>query len=528
MKIVSKLLSIMLVTAMMFGCLSMGPIEQKGVEHELKILHTNDHHGHPLAFYDYPAEGQGGLPAQATYAKNIKATNRNVLIVSAGDITTGRPESNFFQTEPDIFGFNYIGYDAMAMGNHEFDYSWDVMQEQIAKSEFPWLAANVKKNGEYLDNVLPYIIKEYDGFKVAILGLLDSRTVNTGNPDNIGDITFLDEVEVANELVPMLKKKADIVIALVHMGLYDNNSKGSRRLAAEVPGLAMIIDGHSHTMLEEAVVINGTPIVQARHWGLYMGNASIKFMDGEVTSFNWQLDPINVQYRKTDDDGNSTYHYVTEQIEEDAELLAILTPYADKVDAVLSEVIGNAADVFLNDNTRAMETALGDIVTDSQVWFLKKMGMDIDFAFQNGGGIRATLGSGEIKKATVYEVLPFDNSITMVTLKGSDVIALFDQAAGNVGAGSMAQVSKEVSVTFNVEAKTVESLMINGAAVDPDKLYHVAVNSYLASGGDGYKVFKNATDFYDSSLMQRDAFIDYIIYLGGIITPVTDGRITLK
>ncbi len=528
MKIVSKLLSIMLVSAMMFGCLSMGPIEQKGVEHELKILHTNDHHGHPLAFYDYPAGGQGGLPAQATYAKNIKATNNNVLIVGAGDFNTGRPESNFFKSEPDIIGFNYIGYDSMTMGNHEFDPNWADMQNQIAMSEFPWLAANVKKNGEYLDNVQPYIIKEYDGFKVAIIGLVDSRTVDTGNPQNISELTFLDEVEVANELVPMLKKKADIVIAVVHMGLYDNDSKGSRRLAANVPGLAMIVDGHSHSMIEEPVVVNGTPIVQARHWGLYMGNASIKFMDGEVTSFDWQLDPINVQYRTKDDEGNSTYHYVAEEIEEDAELLALLTPYAEKVDAVLSEVIGNATDVFLNDNTRAMETALGDIVTDSQSWFLREMGMDIDFAFQNGGGIRATLRSGEIQKATVYEVLPFDNSIAKVTLKGSDVIALFDQAAGNVGAGSMAQVSKEVAVTFNVEAKTVESLTIGGEAVDPNRMYNIAVNSYVASGGDGYKIFKNGIDFYDSSLMQRDAFIDYVISLGGTITPSTDGRITLK
>lgn len=528
MRFVSKLLPIVLVVAFISSCLSMNPIEQKGVEHELKILHTNDHHGHPLSFYDYPADGQGGLPAQATYVKTIKATNKNVLVANAGDFNTGRPESNFFKAEPDILGFNYIGYDVMTMGNHEFDNNWDIMQKQISQSEFPWLAANVKKDGEYLENVLPYIIKEYDGFKVAILGLLDSRTVDTGNPEYIKDITFLDEVEVANKLVPILKEKADIVIALVHMGLYDNDEKGSRRLAANVPGLALIIDGHSHTMLEEPVVVNGVPIVQARHWGLYVGNATLKFMDGVVTSLDWQLDPINIQYRKTDDDGNSTYHYVTEKITEDKDLLAILKPYADKVDAVLSEVIGEATEVFLNDDTRSMETALGDIVTDSQIWFLQNTGMNIDFAFQNGGGVRATLAAGKIQKQTIYEVLPFDNSIAMVTLKGSDVIALFNKAAGNIGAGSMPQVSKEVSVIFNVEDKTVKSLMIGGEYVDPDKKYNIAVNSYLASGGDGYSIFKNATDYYDSSLMQRDAFIDYVIYLGGTITPVTDGRITLE
>lgn len=528
MKIVSKLLSVMLVSALMFSCLSTGPIEQAGVEHELKILHTNDFHGHPLAFYDYPAANQGGLPARATYVNAVRAESTNVLILDAGDINTGRPESNFFKAEPDILGYNYIGIDAMAIGNHEFDRNWEEMQAQIALSEFPWLCANVKKDGEYLDNVQPYIIKEYDGFKVAVLGLLTNKTKETGDPQNVGGLTFLDEVEVANELVPMLKKKADIVIAVVHMGLYDSNEKGSRRLAANVPGLAMIVDGHSHTMLEEAVVENGVPIVQARHWGLYVGNASIKFMDGEVTSFDWQLDPINVQYRKKDADGNKTYHYVGEQIAEDEALLGILTPYADKVDAVLSEVIGNATDVFLNDDSRRMETALGDLVTDSQEWFLEKMGMDIDFAFQNGGGIRATLPAGEIQKQTIYEVLPFDNSIAKISLTGTDVIALFDKAAGNIGAGSMPQVSKSVAVTFNAAAKTVESLKINGEDVDPNRVYNIAVNSYVASGGDGYSVFNNGTDYYDSSLMQRDAFIDYVIELGGEITPVTDGRIVIK
>lgn len=526
MKFMSKVLMLLAISITVFSC-SRGPIQQKGVEHELKVLHTNDHHGHPIAFYDYPAGDQGGLPARATYVNKVREMNPNVLVVDAGDIMTGRPESNFFKAEPDIIGYNYIGYDLMAMGNHEFDNDWETMQKQIAMSDFPWLCANVTKDGKLLDNVQPYIIKEYEGFKVAILGLMSKYTKDTGNPEFIKDFTFRDEVEVANEYVPMLKEQADIVIAVVHMGLYDNNEKGSRYLAANVPGLAMIVDGHSHSKIDEPVVENGVPIVQARHWGLYMGNMTLKFMDGMVTSFDWQLDPINVQYRKTDDDGNRTYHYVTEEIAKDEMLLAKLQPFADKVDEVLSEVIGNATDVFPNDDTRKMETALGDIVTDSQEWFLENMDMEIDFAFQNGGGIRATLGAGEIQKQTVYEVLPFDNSITLVTLSGADVIALFDKAATNIGAGAMAQVSSSVKVQFNAETQTVEELLIGGADVDPAKEYKIAVNSYLASGGDGYAVFKNAKDFYDSSLMQRDAFIDYLIHLGGEITPVTDGRITI-
>jgi 5'-nucleotidase/UDP-sugar diphosphatase len=503
------------------------------VEHTLTVLHTNDHHGHPLPFFNYPCPGQGGLPARATLVNQVRAETSNVLLVDAGDFNTGRPESNFFQAEPDIKGYNYIQYDALAMGNHEFDNNWEIMQKQIAMSEFPWLCANAKKDGKVLENVKPYIIKEYDGFKVAVIGLLDSRTSDTGNPEHIKGIVFEDEVKVANELVPMLKKQADIVIAVVHMGLYDETDRGSRRLAAQVPGLALIVDGHTHSKLDEAAMVKNEitgkqiPIVQAKDWGLIVGRADLSFKSGEVTGFNWSPLPVNIQ-KRVEIDGKKTCVPVGEELVGQSALEVLLKPYNDKVEAELSVVIGSATDAFKNDDTRKMETALGSIVSDSQLWYMKKMGFDIDFAFQNGGGIRATLGSGEIKKKTIYEILPFDNSITMVALKGTDVVALFDKAAGNVGKGAMAQVSDGVSFTINTATQKAENLTINGKPVDPEKTYQIALNSYLAAGGDGYKVFKNKVDFYDSSNMQRDAFIDYVVSLGGTITPKTYDRITVK
>jgi len=515
------------------GCAS-GPIAPKDVEQHLVILNTNDTHGHPVAFYDYPAGDQGGIPVRKTFVDGVRTANPNVLVVDAGDMNTGRPESNFFSAEPDIIGYNAVGYDLMTMGNHEFDHDFAKMQEQIALSEFPWLCANVKtEDGKYIENVQPYIIKEYGTFKVAVLGLMSKYTAETGNPEFIQGFVFEDEVEVARELVPKLQKKADIVIAVVHMGLYDE-TKGSMLLAKEVPGIAMIVDGHTHTKTEEAVFVKNdetgknVAIVSSKHWGLYMGKTDLTFMNGEVTDVDFELVPMNVRKRIKHDDGTRTYPTIGEEIAKDEALLATLQVYVDKVDAVLSEVIGKATAVFANDDTRKMETALGDIVTDSQKWFIETQGLEADFAFQNGGGIRATLGDGEIQKATIYEVLPFDNSIALLEMKGTDVIALFEKAATNIGAGAMAQVSKEVKFVIDSATQTVAELTINGSPVDPAKVYKVACNSYLASGGDGYGMFKNNQSMYDTSLMQRDAFIDYIIYLGGTISPETDGRITIK
>lgn len=535
MKKALRFFLIAMVTVLVFTSCATSPIVTPDVEHTLVVLHTNDHHGHPVAFFDYPAPGQGGLPAQATFVNEVRAANDHVLVLNAGDFNTGRPESNFFKAEPDILGFNYIGYDALAMGNHEFDPSPEDMQKQIAMSDFPWLCANVvKEDGSYIDNVKPYIIKDYGTFKVAIIGLLATGTAQTGNPENIKGYVFKDEVETANELVPELKKKADIVIALVHMGIYDSVDEGSKRLAAQVPGLALVVDGHTHTKVEEPIMVTNVvtgkeiPIVQARQWGLYMGKVTLRFMNGEVTGLDYELVPINVKWREKLDDGTKVYHFVGEEIAEDQTLADLLKPYVDKVDAVLNESIGTATAPFLNANTRKQETAIGDMVADSMFWFCEQQNLKPDFAFQNGGGIRTDITDGEILKRTIYEVLPFDNSITVVTLKGSDVIALFDRTPGTVTHGAMPQVSKEVSFVIDTAAGTVSDLLINGQPVDPNKEYRIATNSYLASGGDGYDVFKRKVDFFDTSLMQRDAFIEYVIALGGTITPKVEGRITIK
>lgn len=529
-----RLLSVSIVAIfMMAGCGGLCAYKPGHVENSLVVLHTNDHHGHPLAFIDNACPEQGGLAARATLVNDVRAGFQNVLVLDAGDLNTGRPESNYFKAKPDIQGYNYIKYDAMAIGNHEFDLNPTGMQEQIEASEFPWLCANAKRNGRYLDNVKPYIIKDYKGFRVAVLGLVSAKTAISGNPKNIAGITFEDEVKVSLELVPELKKKADIVIALVHMGIYEDRSEGSKRLAAKVPGLALVIDGHTHTRLEKPVMIRNeitgkdVGIIQAKCWGLYMGKAMIRFANGEVTGLDWTPIPVNVR-TMAKIDGKETCIPAGKELKEDPVLLAALKPYQKEVENVLSEVIGSADEPFEYDMCREQETALGDIVADSQLWYMKKMGFDIDFAFQNGGGIRATLGSGEIKKQAVHEVLPFDNTLCMVSLKGSDVISLFSMAPGNVGKGAMPQVSEGVAFTINTASGTVENLMIGRQPVDPLKTYKIALNSYLAAGGDGYDVFTNHMEFYDSLKMQREVFIEYVISLGGKITPKTYQRITIK
>lgn len=514
--------------------------EENATVYHLVVLHTNDHHGHPVAFFNYPAPDVGGLPARATLVKKVREENENVLLLDAGDLNTGRPESNFFKAEPDIIGYNYIGYDAMALGNHEFDNPIEVLKKQMEMAKFPFLSANVKyKDGSYVAK--PYIIKEFNGFKVAIFGLTTKETETIGNPSITKDLVFEDEVETAKKLVPELRKKADIVIALVHMGIYNSVRKGSKKLGTEVDGIDLIVDGHTHTKLNFPIFVknpsgHNTLIVQAWCWGLVVGRMDLWIQNKKIVNFKFESIPINLKVREKVD-GKKVYYYINSkgekdpkaEIKEEPELVELLKPYVDKVSAILDKVIGKATDDFLYKKVRYEETALGDMVADSMAWYARnQLNTDVDFAIQNGGGIRTDLPAGDIKMGKIYEILPFDNSVMIMKLKGSDVQALFDYIATIPrGKGAFPQVSKEVSFTINYATGKCENILINGKPIDPEKIYAIATNSYLAAGGDGYKVFLKAVDKYDASIMQRDVFIQYIKYLGGTITPEVEGRINI-
>jgi 5'-nucleotidase/UDP-sugar diphosphatase len=522
---------LLLLFSLACGTTKQSKLYKESFVHKLVIVHTNDTHGHPVKFFKHPVPDVGGLPARSTLIRQIRKENENVLVLDAGDLNTGRAESTFFKAKPDIEGYNYIGYDAMALGNHEFDNSREVLEWQMSLASFPFLSANVKiKDGEYLTR--RYIIKKFHGFKVAIFGLTTRETVLTGNPKYIKDLIFEDEIEVARKLVPELKKKADVVIALVHMGIYQSFREGSRKLASEVDGIDLIVDGHTHTKLDSPIFVkkfgsdHKTLIVQAWKWGLIAGRVDLWIKNKEVIDHQFEAIPINLQKEEKKSDGSKVYTHIGKKIEEDKGLLHILQRYIDKVESHLSEVIGLAEETFYYRDTRKKETALGNIIADSMHWYTRNMG--VDFAIQNGGGIRDDLPEGRITMKSIYEVLPFDNSVVVLTLNGSDVESLFDYIATiSPGEGAFPQVSEGVSFAINHITGKCQNILINGQPIHRFRNYRIATNSYLASGGDGFKMFLNPIFKYDTSKFQKDVLIEYIKYLGGSIKPKIKGRIKL-
>ena len=507
------------------------PLNRVSHVYHLVVLHTNDTHGHPVKFFNSSVPDVGGLPARATLVKQIRGKNENVLVLDAGDLNTGMAVSNFFKAKPDIEGYNYIGYDAMVLGNHEFDNPRHVLEGQMARACFPFLSANVKtSDGQYLAK--RYIIREFAGYKVAVFGLTTKETEIIGNPGYIKSLLFEDEIEVAKTLVPELRKQADVVIALVHMGIYRSSKAGSKKLASEVRGIDLVVDGHTHTRLDLPILIQDvgsddkTIIVQAWKWGLVLGRVDLWIQNKNVIDFRFESIPINLKRVEKKSDGTKVYHFIGEQIEEDKELLSMLQSYVDQAESKFSGVIGHAEGTFFKKDVKNGETALGDVIADSMLWRTKRLG--VDFAIQNGGGIRADLPKGPITIKSIHEILPFDNSVVVLTLKGSDVQSLFDYVATiPIRHGAFPQVSEGLSFTINRAAQKCENIRMDGNRIDPDRTYRIVTNSFLASGGDGYKMLLKAVRKYDSSMLQRDVLIEYIKYLGGSVRPKETGRIRI-
>jgi len=500
-----------LAVSLLLGCAGAAkPVQRTdGKTYELVFLHTNDHHGSIL-----PNNGQGGIAERAAFIKSVRAENQNVLVLDAGDINTGPALSNMFDAEPDYKAYNLIGYDAVTFGNHEFDSVMDKLNRQIALANFPYVCSNIKTpNGKFLGGH-QYLVKDYDGFRVGIIGITTLRTLIIASPDK--SLTFIPEIQAAQAAVNLLlaKEKVDFIIALTHMGdkKEGDDHVTSPMLAQAVPGINIIIDGHSHTKFEEPLKVGNTSIVSANEWGKVVGQGKLSIVDGKIVNLDWKPVAIAGAYKP------------------DADITAMLAPYIEKANASLKEVVGEASDTFIFGNrlTRYQETAIGNMICDANVWYFRNNGQNIDFAFHNGGNIRAELRKGPLTREQILTVLPFENYLFIVSLKGSQVVEFFNFIATvPQGAGGFPQFSKEVRYTLNVPAKTIGNLTIGGAPVDPNKTYRFCTNDYLLGGGDGYVILTQSQNPLNTSLLLSFVVIEYIASQKGIITPSLDGRMTV-
>jgi len=513
-KLIAPLIAAALTGAFLLaGCAGTArPVQREaGRSYELVLLHTNDHHGTVL-----PANSRGGLAERATFVEQVRAAHSNVLLLDAGDMNTGTALSNMFAAEPDILAYNMMGYDAMAVGNHDVSYGRERFEMQQALADFPIFASNVMDGRNFLGG-RQYLVQDFDGFRVGIFALTTIRTREiAGGGTFVAGLNFMREIEAARSAVDLLRnrERVDIVIALTHIGDVRESDAQVRSpdLAAAVPGIDIIVDGHSHTRMAQPLRVGDTLIVSAHERGGIVGKAVISIVDGAIAGFDWE--PVEIV-----------------GFAPQPQVASMLAPFVAGAEAALSEVVGYAASEFYFGNRlpRYQETAIGNLVSDGLAWFIRDVfNQSIDFAFTNGGNIRAPLPAGNMTRGDILTVLPFENFLYVVSLTGAEIIELFDFIATiPQGAGGFPQFSADVRYTLNIPEGRIEGLTIGDAPVDPSRTYRFATNDFLLSGGDGYVALTRSTEPFSTSMLFSDVVIDYIQSMGGPVVPATDGRMVV-
>lgn len=504
---------------------------EKDKTYKITILHTNDHHGH----FWRNENGEYGLAAQKTLVdsvrKEVAEEGGSVLLLSGGDINTGVPESDLQDAEPDFRGMNLIGYDAMAVGNHEFDNPLTVLRQQEKWAKFPFLSANIyqKSTGERLFK--PWAIFQPQGIKIAVIGLTTDDTAKIGNPEFFTDIEFRKPADEAKLVIQDLQanEKPDVIIATTHMGHYDNGNHGSNapgdvEMARSLPmgALTMIVGGHSQNPVcmasenkKDADYVPGTPcapdkqngtwIVQAHEWGKYVGRADFEFRNGEMKLVRYQLIPINLKKKITYDNGESERVLYTPQISENQRMLSLLTPFQRKGQSQLKVKVGSVNGHLEGDRSkvRFVQTNLARVILGAQ---MARTGAD--FAVMSGGGIRDSIEAGDITYKDVLKVQPFGNTVAYVDMSGKEVTDYLTEVAKKTpDSGAYPQFA---NVSFVATANGLQDLKIKGAPVDPAKTYRMATLSFNATGGDGYPAIDKKPGYVNTGFVDAEVLKQYI------------------
>lgn len=512
----------MLIGALLSGCAANYQPEKT---YRLTILHTNDHHGR----FWKNGDGEYGMAARKTVIDQIradvKAQGGYSLLLDGGDVNTGVPESDMQDAEPDFKGMAKLGYDAMAVGNHEFDNPWSVLSKQRDWINFPMLSANIYKDGQRLFK--PYQVFNLDGLKVAVVGLTTDDTAKMVDPANVQGVTFRKPADEAAALMPELRGQANIVIAATHMGHYTNgargvNAEGDVEMARQVKGFDLIVGGHSQNPVcmkaenvrNDAYVPgtecapdrqNGAWIVQAHEWGKYVGRADFEYRNGEMKLVKYTLVPINLKKTVKGDDGKDKKVFYTSEIKEDADMLKFLTPYQEKGRAALDVQVGESDGKLEGDRNvvRKEPTNLGVFIATAMMQKSKA-----DFALMNAGGIRDSMPAGKLTYKDVLKVHPFGNMLVYVDLSGKEVLDYLNAAAKmTAGSGAFPQFA---GIRLEIEGGAVKSASIGGKPLDPAKTYRMALNNFTAAGGDGYPKLSTHPGYVNTGYVDADVLREFV------------------
>lgn len=522
------------------GC-STGPNAAAGAMDSLVVLHTNDVHSHLDPFVTKSGERVGGVAARAALIRRQRDLGGRVLLLDAGDLVQGTPYYNIFRGEVDHRLLDLLHYDAIALGNHDLDDGVDAWRARAAKTQTPIVCANVfslpkpvpagaaardpvpatvRRNARWIgggkvpaESVLhhvaePYVILERGGLKIAVLGLMTPSLDRIVSARKNQGVAIGSPVAAADFYVPKLRRQADIVIALTHLGVEQD-----RWLVDHVPGIDLVVGGHGHTAifkprLEKAEGGRATPITQAGSWGQYLGRTTLRWSGDRAKTVSGRLIPI------LPEEGEA------------AEVEALLATYRSRLGDGNDRIVFRSPKRVEYTSRREPDHPLGNFVSD-----LMRERTGADLAVMNAGGIRAALPAGDVRERDIVTMLPFDNHIVVLTMTGAEVQRMFDRLARHLGKGGFGHVSgasyvirrdraTEVRVWKRAKAGDPDGApewgagidrSRNGDPLDANRLYRVATIDFLADGGDYFDELRDAKTKEWTKILLSDAAIEFLI-----------------
>lgn len=502
-------------------------------EYALTILHTNDFHDRyePISGSDSTcapdknAGGEcfGGVARLVTAVAEARARNPNTILVDGGDQFQGSLFYTHYKGRMTAEFMDKLGYDAMAVGNHEFDDGPEVLRGFVEAVAFPVLTANADVSGEPLlsGKILKSTVIERGGARIGLIGLTPEDTDELASPGP--NVIFTDPAgAVQQEVDDLTAQGIDKIVVLSHSGY-----KVDLALAAAVTGVDVIVGGHSNTYLSNTgegaegpypTMVGKTAIVQAYAYGKFLGELNVVFDDaGEVAAASGEARLLDAT------------------VAEDAATVARIAELAVPLEEIRSRVVAETATAIegVRELCRAAECSMGNLIADAMLARVRDQGIQI--AIQNGGGIRASIDAGPVTMGEVLTVLPFQNTLSTFQVTGAVVLAALENGLSQIeeGAGRFPQVAG-LKFTFDpalpAGARVVEVTVDEGgtwAPLDPARVYGVVSNNYVRRGGDGYGMFVDAANAYDFGPDLADVTAEFLA-ANSPFTPYTDGRITRK
>ncbi len=498
-------------------------------DYRLTVLHTNDIHARfePISRFDSGCgpedndEGKcfGGSARLVSAIKAAKARSDNYILVDGGDQFQGSLFYTYYKGKAVAELMNQMGYDAMTVGNHEFDDGPEVLRAFVDSVDFPVLMANADIGNEpsLADAINPSVILERAGERLGLIGLTPEDTDELASPGP--NVHFSDPVEaVRDEAERLVAMGINKIIVLSHSGLSVDLS-----IAEAVPQVDVIVGGHDNTLLSNTqeradgpypLMVGNTAIVQAYAYGKFLGELNVTF-DGDGNIVEAVGEPILLDASVPEDEGTKMR----------------ISELGKPLDEIRNKVVAEAG-AFIEGNRsvcRVQECPMGNLVADSMLDRVRDQGIQI--AIANAGGIRASIDKGEVTMGQVLTILPFQNTLSTFRIKGQIIIDALENGVSQVEdvKGRFPQVaglSFTWDPTVGPNEGRIQEVLVGGVAIDPDAVYGVVSNNYVRNGGDGYRMFTtDAMDVYDYGPDLADVLAEYMAAHGPVM-PYVEGRIS--